>query len=355
MKLNIKPTAPRLLDWYDRHRRHLPWRFAPGEKANPYWVWLSEIMLQQTTVITVGPYFNNFITKWPTVEGLAASPLDDILTNWAGLGYYARARNLHKCAAIIAADYNGTFPDSMTELLKLPGIGPYTAAAISAIAFQKPEPVMDGNVERVISRLFRFEGQLPNDKPKFYELTTRQTPAQRAGDYAQAMMDLGATICTPKKPKCTICPLNTLCKGQDIADSLPRKAPKVAKPTRRGTAFLITNDHGQILLRRRPEKGLLGKMTEIPGTDWSTGDKLSIEGILKSSPIELDHWREAPGHVRHTFTHFHLELAILTANITSRVAIKDCYWQFIDKLDKEALPTLMQKAIKHGLQAKYTK
>lgn len=347
----MKPTAPTLLNWYDSHRRHLPWRFAPGDVANPYWVWLSEIMLQQTTVITVGPYFDNFTKTWPTIEDLAAAPLDNILSKWAGLGYYARARNLHKCAITIADEFGGVFPDDMPSLLKLPGIGPYTAAAISAIAFQKSETVLDGNVERVISRLFKFKGQLPNDKPKFYELAKKQTPKLRAGDYAQAMMDLGATICTPKKPKCSLCPLIEFCQGKDIADQLPIKAPKKSKPTRFGWAFLITNRAGQILLRKRPEKGLLGRMTEIPGTDWLVDTKTPLPDALSTSPVQLEDWQQASGHVRHTFTHFHLELNVITANIAEQSNIGDCYWQSVKSLDSEALPTLMIKAIKHGMNA----
>ena len=349
---NIGNTSSALLLWYDNHQRDLPWR---RHQNNPYYIWLSEIMLQQTTVVTVAPYFNKFIEIWPTIEQLAECPLDDVLIQWAGLGYYARARNLHKCAGVITSNFKGAFPDTMAELLNLPGIGPYTAAAICAIAFQKSETVMDGNVERVISRLFKYDGQLPSAKAKFYALAQRQTPQERAGDYAQAMMDLGATICTPKAPKCTICPLKNSCNGKDIAETLPRKAPKAIKPKRYGWAFFITNDQNQILLRKRPEKGLLGKMAEIPGTKWLTGETLPLDDALKYSPVTLNCWQELAGNIRHTFTHFHLELSVITANITEQVDIGDCYWQSLENLDDEALPTLMQKAIKHALQAKLVK
>ena len=342
--------APSLLAWYDRHRRDLPWRSPPGAIADPYHVWLSEIMLQQTTVVTVRDYFLRFLARWPRIEDLAAAPLDDVLTEWAGLGYYARARNLHKCAAAVAGDLGGEFPAEREQLLKLPGIGPYTAAAISAIAFGRPEAVMDGNVERVMSRVFRETDPLPGVKPILFAHAASCTPAERPGDYAQAVMDLGATICVPKSPKCTICPLVNLCTGRDIAPDLPRKTPKKAKPTRRGTAFFLQNEAGEILLRRRPEKGLLGGMMEIPSSDWLDAAP-HPPAPAETSPLPAEGWTVLGGIVRHTFTHFHLELQVLSARTAPAEAPADCIWCAVDKLGEVALPTVMRKIVKHALLA----
>ena len=253
-----------LLDWYDRHRRILPWRAARGATADPYHVWLSEIMLQQTTVVTVGPYFQDFIARWPSVMDLAAASLDDVLHAWQGLGYYARARNLHKCAQVVAADLGGKFPEDEADLRALPGIGAYTAAAIAAIAFARPATVVDGNVERVIARLRRVETPLPPAKPELTRLAAELTPARRPGDYAQAIMDLGATVCMPRNPACDRCPWHADCaaRAAGVADELPRKLPKKERPTRRGVAFWTVRRDGSVLLRRRPESGLLGGMME---------------------------------------------------------------------------------------------
>ncbi len=270
---NPKKMSEAILAWYDRHRRDLPWRAKPGERADPYAVWLSEIMLQQTTVPTVGPYFRRFLARWPRVQDLAAASLDEVLTEWQGLGYYARARNLHKCAEVVARDHGGRFPDTEEGLLELPGIGAYTAAAIAAIAFDRKATVVDGNVERVMARLNAEATPLPAAKPILRDYAAHFTPGKRAGDYAQAVMDLGATVCTPRQPKCLLCPWSEACaaRAEGIAETLPRRAAKAEKPTRRGIAFWLTRegDEGrEVLLRRRPEKGLLGGMMEVPSTPW---------------------------------------------------------------------------------------
>src|SRR5712672_494691 len=263
--------ASRLLAWYDRHRRTLPWRAPAGERTEPYLVWLSEIMLQQTTVATVGDYFRRFVERWPTVEALAEAPLDHVLSAWAGLGYYARARNLHACAQAVVERHGGRFPSSLAELATLPGIGPYTAAAIAAIAFDAPAAAVDGNVERVVARLFTVEQELPAAKPHIRALAETLVPAERAGDFAQALMDLGATICTPKKPACALCPWMDNCAARRRGDpeAFPIKAPKKEGRLRRGAAFVVLRADGLVLLRSRPTKGLLGGMTEVPTTDWT--------------------------------------------------------------------------------------
>src|SRR5512143_3817114 len=278
--------ASRLLAWYDRHRRTMPWRAPAGERTEPYRVWLSEIMLQQTTVATVGDYFRRFVERWPTVEALAGAPLDEVLSAWAGLGYYARARNLHACARAVAEQQDGRFPEDEAGLLALPGIGRYTAAAIQAIAFDRPASAVDGNVERVIARLFAIETPLPDAKPEIQARGARLVPEARAGDYAQAMMDLGATVCTPRNPRCVICPLMANCRARKlgIAEELPRRAPKVAKPTRRGLAFVLARKDGAILLRKRPTKGLLGGMDEVPSSAWREG-RLVAAHALAEAPV----------------------------------------------------------------------
>src|SRR6185437_688961 len=271
--------ATRLLAWYDRHRRTMPWRAPAGERTEPYRVWLSEIMLQQTTVVTVHDYFHRFVKRWPTVEALAAAPLDDVLSAWAGLGYYARARNLHAGAKAVVERHGGHFPEDEATLLALPGVGPYTAAAIRAIAFDHPASAVDGNVERVIARLLALQTPLPDVKPEIQLRAAELVPTKRAGDYAQAMMDLGATVCTPRKPSCVICPLMAGCEGrrQGIAEELPRRAPKTLKPTRRGVAFVLSNREGAVLLRKRPPRGLLGGMDEVPSSAWREGSLVVAE------------------------------------------------------------------------------
>ena len=345
--------AQRLLAWYDRHRRTLPWRAAAGERTPPYRVWLSEIMLQQTTVATVGDFFRRFVERWPTVEALAAAPLDRVLSAWAGLGYYARARNLHACARAVTDRHEGRFPEDEASLLALPGIGRYTAAAIRAIAFDQPASAVDGNVERVIARLFAIETPLPDAKPEIQARAATLVPEQRAGDYAQAMMDLGATVCTPKSPHCVICPLMAHCRARKlgIAEDLPRRAPKTQKPTRRGLAFVLARKDGAILLRKRPAEGLLGGMDEVPSSPWREGT-FSAAQALAEAPVPA-RWRILDGLVRHTFTHFHLELTVARATATTdRLAIlaPGTSWCTLDRMTERALPTVMRKVIAHAVK-----
>lgn len=348
-------VAPALLNWYDRARRDLPWRARPGETPDPYHVWLSEIMLQQTTVKTVGPYYAKFLNAWPQVEDLAAADQEDVLRAWAGLGYYARARNLHKAAKVVADELGGTFPDNEKALMDLPGVGAYTAAAIAAIAFDEPATVVDGNVERVVSRLFNVQTPLPTAKSELKRLAASLTPRERPGDYAQAMMDLGASLCSPTRPSCLLCPLQDNCEAHalGIAETLPRRAPKAEKPTRFGAAFLAIRDDTHILLRKRPEKGLLGGMTEVPGTDW--GDRMpAAAAAKKDAPLETK-WKALPGRVTHTFTHFHLELQVFRGVVPAAANVKpaanpdQCRWVARTKLDAEALPSVMRKVLAFGL------
>jgi A/G-specific adenine glycosylase len=346
--------ATRVLAWYDRHRRALPWRAPPGECSAPYIVWLSEIMLQQTTVATVGDYFHRFVKRWPTVAALAAAPIDEVLSAWAGLGYYARARNLHACARTLSERHGGRFPESEAELLALPGIGRYTAAAIRAIAFDQRASAVDGNVERVIARLFAIDTPLPDAKLEIAERAERLVPHERAGDYAQALMDLGATVCTPKSPRCVICPLIEGCKARKLgsAEQLPRRSPKAVKPTRRGMAFVLANRDGAILLRKRPAKGLLGGMDEVPSSPWREG-RLVVAEALEQAPVPAN-WQVLDGGVRHTFTHFHLELKVARATAaTSRLArlAPGSAWVTLDRMTERALPTVMRKVIAHALKS----
>ena len=345
--------SDRLLAWYDRHRRRLPWRAEPGQSVDPYRVWLSEIMLQQTTVATVGTYFRDFLTRWPTVDALAAAPLDDVLAAWAGLGYYARARNLYKCARAVVETHGGRFPETVEGLKALPGIGDYTAAAIAAIAFDRRATVLDGNVERVISRLRQVEDPLPSSKPILRALADEITPATRSGDYAQAVMDLGATVCTPRKPKCLTCPWTEACAARvaGVAEDLPRKTAKKAKPTRSGTCFFLISESGRLLLRRRPERGLLGGMQEVPSTPWNeiNADGAADPADIGHAPVDGLSWRPLPGTVRHTFTHFHLELTVLSARLDGEPEVAGCRWWSVDRLGEAALPTVMAKVVRHAV------
>ncbi len=353
---SISPAelSKRLLAWYDRHRRRLPWRALPGETVDPYRVWLSEIMLQQTTVATVGPYFQAFLTRWPRVEDLAAAPLDDVLAAWAGLGYYARARNLHKCAQAVVDLHGGRFPETVEGLKTLPGIGDYTAAAVAAIAFDRRATVLDGNVERVVARLRSVEDPLPGSKSVLRGLADEITPDLRPGDYAQAIMDLGATVCTPRNPKCLTCPWSDACVARvaGVAEQLPRKQRKKPKPTRVGTCFFLLSCDGRLLLRRRPEQGLLGGMQEVPSTPWR---EITVDGAgdaggeLPHAPLPGIRWRTLPGSVRHTFTHFHLELDVLAARLPDAPDMADGRWWPIDQLDAAALPTVMAKVVRHAI------
>ncbi len=333
----------RLLAWYDRHRRVLPWRARAGEAADPYRVWLSEIMLQQTTVATVGPYFLTFLARWPDVNALAAASLDEVLTAWAGLGYYARARNLHKCAQVVASRHGGRFPDSEAGLLELPGIGGYTAAAIAAIAFDRRAVVMDGNVERVVARLNRVKNALPAAKPEFRALTDALTPDQRPGDFAQAMMDLGATICTPRKPRCGLCPWRDDCAAFKAGDAedYPRKTPKAERPILHATAYWMTLPDGSVLLRRRAEEGLLGGMMEIPTNSWRAAP-WDPDEARAAAPFDAQ-WRDLPGNIRHVFTHIDLRLTLLGGRLEKVPA--GLVAAPLDKLGDYALPSVMRKIV----------
>ena len=334
----MRETAAELLGWYDGHARVLPWRMPPGSGArpDPYGVWLSEVMLQQTTVAAVRGYYTRFLDLWPSVEALAAADDGQVMGEWAGLGYYARARNLLKCARAVVA--RGGFPQDRAGLETLPGIGPYTAAAIAAIAFDAPEVVVDGNVERVMARLFAVEEPLPRAKAVLRQKAALMTPDRRPGDYAQAVMDLGATVCTPKSPACGLCPWAGACRGcaLGLAAGLPRRAPKAAKPVRLGHAYLARRADGAWLLERRPDSGLLGGMLGWPGSDWSAAPS-------PAPPLAAD-WRELGAEVRHTFTHFHLRLRVHLAEVGPDSQPDRGHFLPAVEFRPAHLPTAMRKA-----------
>ncbi len=338
------PRAAPILSWYDRHRRRLPWRAEPGQTADPYRVWLSEIMLQQTTVAAVIPYFDRFVSRFPTVQALAAASLDDVLPLWAGLGYYARARNLHACARMIAA--MGAFPSDLASLRALPGIGVYTAAAIRAIAFNQPAIPVDGNVERVTARLFGVAAPLPAAKAELRvhaeALAADPDARARPSDFAQALFDLGATICTPTNPACALCPWSDACIARAAGNQaeLPRKATKPVRPLRHGVHFWLTDGLGQVLLARRPPHGLLGGMTELPGTPWRDAP-WTLAQANAHAPTKAD-WCPA-GQVRHGFTHFELHIDLFAARM-ERLTMPGLI-RPIDALDQEALPSVMRKCV----------
>ncbi|RUO97296.1 A/G-specific adenine glycosylase [Hyphomicrobium sp.] len=358
-QLPLRPAGPltvkSLLAWYEAERRDLPWRYGPRKAANPYRVWLSEIMLQQTTVKAVVPYFQKFVARWPTVAALAEAPLEEVLQQWAGLGYYSRARNLKACAETVVRDFGGEFPRAEADLLKLPGIGPYTAAAISAIAFGEKATPVDGNVERVVARLFAVKQPLPGAKTEIRRLAATLTPQRRAGDFAQAMMDLGAEICTPKKPSCLVCPVQQDCaaSAHNLAELLPIRAAKTARPTRQGVAFLVQREDGAVLLRQRPEAGLLGGMLEVPSTPWDEQQPARSEA-MRSAPVKAS-WHAVTGTVVHVFTHFRLELIVYRALVPSDTSVtlwaepERCRWVHRRDLHAQALPSVMKKVIAHGL------
>lgn len=349
----VAPDAAALLAWYDRLARRLPWRVGPAERAagarpDPYRVWLSEVMLQQTTVATAGPYFDRFLARWPTVEALAAAPREAVLAEWAGLGYYARARNLHACAQAVAA--RGGFPDDEAGLRGLPGVGAYTAAAVAAIAFDRPATVVDGNVERVVARLFAIKTPLPDAKPEIRARAETLTPHDRPGDFAQAMMDLGATVCVPRRPACGVCPWVAACEGRrrGLAADLPAKRPKPAKPLRRGVAFVALRPDGATLVETRPDKGLLGGMTGPVSTDW-TADGPDAAAIAAAAPFDAA-WRDAGVEARHVFTHFALTLRVVVAEVPPDAAPRRGRFVPADAARKAA-PTALRKALDMGLAA----
>ena len=358
--LPLRPAGPEtvraLLAWYEAERRQLPWRYGPRKKADPYRVWLSEIMLQQTTVKAVIPYYERFTKRWPNVAALASASQEDVMQMWAGLGYYSRARNLKKCADVLVAEYGGVFPSSEDGLRALPGIGPYTAAAIAAIAFGRKATPVDGNIERVVSRLFAVRQPLPKSKPEIKRLAATLTPARRAGDFAQAMMDLGSEVCTPRRPSCLMCPLQQDCSAhaQGIEELLPQRAEKSERPNRYGFAFLVLREDGRVLLRQRADAGLLGGMLEVPSTPW--GDEAPpLKDALRATPVSADWW-QVPGTVVHVFTHFRLELTVYRAIVPEDASLTfwaesdRCRWVKRRDLDKQALPSVMKKVITHGLK-----
>lgn len=335
----------------------MPWRALPGVQPDPYAVWLSEIMLQQTTVAAVKPYFEKFLARWPTVADLANAKTEDVMAAWAGLGYYARARNLHACAKAVTADHGGRFPKAEADLLKLPGIGPYTAAAITAIAFDQRAVVVDGNVERVMARMHAVMDPLPGSKSQLRDLADVLTPEQRPGDYAQAVMDLGATICSPKSPACVICPWAEPCvaRKKGIAADLPRKTAQKETPTRYGVVYWLTNSKHHVLLERRPPKGLLGGMLGFPTTEWRAKKWAKAEAE-KVSPHTAT-WAVLPGVVEHTFTHFHLELQVWVGRL-SRATLRpkaDAIWADVPSIADQGLPNVMQKVVRHVVGQKTPK
>jgi len=350
-KATRAPDPAILLAWYDRHRRALPWRALPGETPDPYRVWLSEIMLQQTTVKTVSPYYARFLQRWPSVVALAASSLEDVLKAWAGLGYYARARNLHACARAVVERHGGRFPPDETALAALPGVGPYTAAAIAAIAFGRRATPVDGNIERVVARLFAVEAPLPAAKPEIRRRAESLTPAERPGDFAQAMMDLGAMLCTPLRPSCALCPWNAACAAhrRGTPETFPRKAPKAEGRLRRGAAFWVERADGAVLVRTRPLRGLLAGMTEVPTTEWT--HDFVFAAAPESAPTLANGkarpaWRKLPGKVTHVFTHFPLELVVYAAAVPAGTRAPSGM-RFVRRaaFDDEAWPSLMRKVI----------
>src|SRR6056297_83467 len=335
--------AAEILEWYDRHARALPWRVGPSERAegvrpDPYRVWLSEVMLQQTTVAAVIGYFERFTTLWPDVRALADAPEAQVMGEWAGLGYYARARNLVKCARVVAHELDGVFPQERAALEGLPGIGPYTGAAIAAIAFDAPEVVVDGNVERVMTRVHDIRTPLPAAKPELVRAAAALTPTHRPGCHAQAVMDLGATICTPRKPACGLCPWMRACAARKagVQAELPYKTPKKPKPVRCGIAYVARRADGAWLLETRPDKGLLGGMLGWPGSDWTES------APIPAPPIEAD-WTDLGEEARHTFTHFHLRLAIKVVHVPQDAAPLRGAFTPATAFRPSDLPTVMRK------------
>ena len=339
-----------LLAWYDRERRDLPWRTKPGRIPDPYHIWLSEVMLQQTTVSVVRPYFYAFITRWPTVTDLAKASLENVLAAWAGLGYYARARNLHQCAQKIVSMGDGTFPADEKALQRLPGIGTYTAAAITTIAFGRRAVAIDGNIERVIARLFAVTDLLPAARPRIRALADVLMPEERCGDFIQAVMDLGAMICTSRQPICLLCPLHHKCAGfqQGLAATVPARTRRALRPVRHGVAFFILRKDGAVLLRQRSQEGLLGGMMEIPSTPWRDDSWTLEEAITATAPLSLT-WRLLPGTVHHVFTHFRLNMTIVMGKAGFNPTVHGV-WSALDRMDDLALPSVMRKILVHAVR-----
>lgn len=342
----VEDFRDKLLGWYDLHRRALPWRALPGQTAQPYHVWLSEIMLQQTTVPAVIPYFLKFTQKWPTIQHLAKAEAEDVMQNWAGLGYYARARNLYKCAQVVANDLGGVFPDTKERLIELPGIGDYTSAAIASIAFNKPANVVDGNVERVMARIYAVTEAVPDSKPLLKTLAgiMAEGEHQRPGDYAQALMDLGATICTPSSPKCLMCPVIEHCEGrrQGVQDTLPVRKAKAVKPQKHGFVYWVTDSAGRVLFERRPEKGMLGSTIGLPTSLW-------VETSQERPHLDFTAMNERPQIlVKHSFTHFDLELrgAEVSWEDHHPATMDGYFWVERENVKSLGIPTLFKKAVR---------
>lgn len=340
--------AARLLAWYDDHHRDLPWRTSPARRRNgarpaPYHVWLSEIMLQQTTVEAVKPYYNAFLARWPDMEALASADMEDVMKAWAGLGYYSRARNLKRCAERVTRDFAGSLPDDMEALRALPGIGEYTAAAIAAIAFDRKAAVVDGNVERVVARQMAIGEPMRSAKKNVRRIVGQLTPGERPGDFAQAMMDLGALVCTPKRPDCRRCPIRDGCAAFETGDPgrFPARTVKGEKPLRRAAAFVAVRGDGAILLRKRPPNGLLAGMSEVPTSGFTAradGDTSETGAPFRGA------WRRT-GIAVHAFTHFRLELVTYRCDSPPAAPGGNCWWAPAGTIGQEALPTVMRKAI----------
>ena len=329
--------------WYDRHGRALPWRYRWPEMAPVYHLWLSEIMLQQTVVATVIPYFLEFARRWPTIGDLAVAPVDDVLAAWAGLGYYARARNLHKTAKIVAHDHAGVFPKNKQDLLALPGIGPYTAGAIMVMGYGQPGVVVDGNIERVMSRYFAIQTPLPKAKAEISVAYADSRPDARPSDFPQALMDFANAVCTPKMPGCSRCPLASSCRGygDGIAEQLPRKAAKPAKPRRRGVAFVAINQHGEVFVERRPDSGLLGGMTAFPSSGWTQAHRSDADAApFDAAPFDAD-WKKLQPAIQHVFTHFALDMTVYVAGVHAPLPVTGSGWW--QKPQPSQLPSLMRK------------
>ena len=341
-----KTLTDRLLAWFDRQRRALPWRDAPCGARDPYRVWLAEVMLQQTQVVTVIPYYEDFLAKWPDVKALARANDDAVMRAWAGLGYYARARNMLKCARAVADERQGVFPRDEADLLKLPGIGAYTAAAVAAIAFNGPAVAVDGNVIRTLSRLYAIGAEMPKGKDLVTRKALDMLPMVRSGDFAEALMDLGSGVCRPKNPDCPACPWADACLALAAGDpqAYPKKAVKKNKPTRRGWVFWVERQDGCVVLEKRPDKGLLGGMMGFPTTAWETQTPSAEAAAQSWSPRSCV---ALPGRVTHTFTHFHLELQVM--RVASEDADAGQQWCPQDELSAHALPSLMQKVARHVL------
>lgn len=345
--INIDDFRQKILTWYNKHQRELPWRIDYRKNSrsisNPYHTWLSEIMLQQTTVVTVAPYFEKFLKKWPAIHDLAKAMQEDVMHEWAGLGYYARARNLHKCAKVVSEELGGVFPQEQAELEKLPGIGSYTSAAIRAIAFNKPANVVDGNIERIMARIYAVKEPLPDCKAELKRLAGELSDSRedKPGDYAQALMDLGATICTPKSPKCALCPVNNICEAYKIgiAGDLPARKAKKAKPQKHGHVYWITNDKNEVCFERRDEDLMLGGMLGLPTSDW-----LLTSEKLKKWPKSVSEER----FITHSFTHFDLKLHIYSLNYKTGMKLpqNNPIWRSLLNLDELGLPTLFKKVLK---------